>query len=177
MRDTLETVCGRLDSADPPRDDCRMTSETPDTPIPTGFKPVVFQSNPYLDLVGPLYGRLDGDAFVLGFQVERRHCNPGGTCHGGMLMTLADMLLLLGANVHCDIRRYMTTVSVTNDFLAPAPAGSWLEGRVQVLRTTRSLIFIQGTMCLDGAPVLRTSGILKPVGEEDPRFGRRSLFE
>lgn len=154
-----------------------MTIETTDTSIPAGFRPVLFKSNPYLDLVGPLYGRLDGEAFVLGFRVDQRHCNPGGTCHGGMLMTLADMLLLLGANLQCGIQRYMTTVSLTNDFLAPAPAGSWLEGRVQVLRTTRSLIFVQGTMNLDGAPVLRSSGILKPVGEEDPRFGRRSLFE
>lgn len=154
-----------------------MTSTIDTQEPPAGFKPVLFQSNPYLDLVGPLYGRLDGDDFVLGFRVDRRHCNPGGTCHGGMLMTLADMLLLLGANVQCDIRRYMTTVSVTNDFLAPAPAGSWLEGRVQVLRTTRSLVFVQGTMSLDGSPVLRTSGILKAVGEEDPRFGRRSLFK
>ncbi len=154
-----------------------MTIETADPSIPVGFRPVRFQSNPYLDLVGPLYGRLDGEDFVLGFRVEPRHCNPGGTCHGGMLMTLADMLLLLGANTQSGIRRYMTTVSLTHDFLAPPPAGSWLEGRVQILRTTRSLVFAQGTLSLDGAPVLRSSGILKQVGEEDPRFGRRSLFE
>jgi len=154
-----------------------MTSHTNDTSIPAGFKPVVFASNPHLDQVGPLHGRLDGDDFVLGFRVEKRHCNPGGSCHGGMLMTLADMLLILGTNVQAQIQRYLTTVSMTNDFLAPAPAGSWLEGRVQVLRTTRSLVFVQGTLTLDGSPVLRTSGILKPVGEADPRFGKRSMFE
>lgn len=154
-----------------------MKSDPADTSLPAGFKPVVFASNPYLEQVGPLYGRLDGDDFVLGFRVETRHCNPGGTCHGGMLMTLADMLLILGTNVQSHVQRYMTTVSVTNDFLAPAPMGSWLEGRVQVLRTTRSLIFVQGTMSLGDSPVLRTSGILKPVGESDPRFGRRSMFE
>ena len=92
-------------------------------------------------------------------------------------MTLADMLLILGTNVQSDVHRYMTTVSATVDFLAPALAGNWLEGRVQVLRTTRSLIFVQGTLTLEGGTVLRTSGILKPVGEADPRFARRSLFE
>ena len=27
--------------------------------------------------------------------VERRHCNPGGSCHGGMLSTQADGALVL----------------------------------------------------------------------------------
>lgn len=154
-----------------------MTTTASQTAVPDGFKPVLFANNPFLEQVGPLFGRLDGKDFVLGFRVETRHCNPGGTCHGGMLMTLADMLLILGTNVQTEVHRYMTTVSATVDFLAPAPAGSWLEGRVQVLRTTRSLIFVQGTLALDGAAVMRTSGILKPVGESDPRFARRSLFE
>ena len=40
--------------------------------------------------------------------------------------------------------------------------------RLDVLRATRSLVFCQGVLSVDGAPVLRTSGIARPSGEPDP---------
>lgn len=153
------------------------TGRTGAVRIPEGFRRVKLAPNPFLETVGPLYGRLDGDDFVLGFVVEPQHCNPAGMCHGGMLMTLADMLLILCSNVQAKLGRYLTTVSVTNDFLAPAPLGAWLEGRGQVLRTTKTLVFTQATLSLDGAVVMRTSGILKPVGEADRRFDAERYFD
>jgi uncharacterized protein (TIGR00369 family) len=137
-------------------------------PLPEGFRALQLRPNPYIDACGPLYGRREGDALVLGLRVERRHCNPGGTCHGGMLTTLADMLLVLGAGVHSGDGRYMLTVSLSCDFIGPAPEGSWLEGRLQVLRATRSLVFCEGLFTVDGATVLRFSGIAKPSGTPDP---------
>jgi uncharacterized protein (TIGR00369 family) len=139
--------------------------------IPDGFRRVELAPNPFLERVGPLYARFADGEFVLGFQVEPGHCNPGGTCHGGMMSTLADMLLILGTNAQAKLQRYLSTVSLSTDFVGPAPLGAWLEGRMQVVRVTRSLVFAQGTMTRDGEAVMRTSGILKPVGEPDPRFG------
>jgi uncharacterized protein (TIGR00369 family) len=146
-------------------------------PIPAGFRRVEFAPNPFLERVGPLYARLDGGAFVLGFRVERDHCNPAGTCHGGMMSTLADMLLILGSNAQADLQRYLTTVSLNTDFVGAAPLGAWLEGRMQVVRVTRSLVFAQGTMTHDGEAVMRTSGILKPVGEPDPTLAARRYVD
>ena len=76
--------------------------------IPTGFRRVDLAHNPFLDRIGPLYARLADGEFVLGFRVEPGHCNPGGTCHGGMMSTLADMLLILGANAQANLQRYMS---------------------------------------------------------------------
>jgi uncharacterized protein (TIGR00369 family) len=150
---------------------------TDPTPIPPEFRPIDLAPNPYLQMVGPLYARPEGDGdLVLGFRVEPKHCNPGGTCHGGMMMTLADMLLIIGSNAQAKLHRYLTTVNLANDFLAPAPQGSWIEGRAQVLRVTKSLVFAQGLWSLGGTPVLRSSGILKPVGDADPRFGVQRYF-
>ncbi|MBN8511338.1 MAG: PaaI family thioesterase [Burkholderiales bacterium] len=139
--------------------------------LPAGFAPLRLRPNPYIDACGPLYGRRDGDRLLLGLRVERRHCNPAGTCHGGMLGTLADMLLVLGASAQTGDTRYMLTVSLSCDFVGPAPEGSWLEGRLDVLRRTRSLVFCQGRFDADGAPVLRCSGIARPSGEPDPSAG------
>jgi uncharacterized protein (TIGR00369 family) len=138
--------------------------------IPDGFVPLQLRPNPYIDACGPLYGRRDGDALCLGLRVERRHCNPAGSCHGGMLTTLADMLLVLGASAQTGLSRYMLTVNLSCDFIAPAAEGAWIEGRLQVLRSTRSLLFCQGSLQADGLPVLRLSGIAKPSGEHEASF-------
>lgn len=138
--------------------------------IPADFKRLLLRPNPYVDACGPLYGKRDGDKLVLGLRVEHRHCNPGGSCHGGMLGTLADMLLVMGANVQSGQRRYMLTVNLSCDYIGPAPEGSWIEGRLEVLRTTRSLVFCQGQLTAGGQPVLRFSGIVKPSGDDMPEF-------
>ncbi len=145
-------------------------------PVPEGFRPLNLPRNPYIEANGPLYGRLEGKDFVLGFRCEKKHCNPMGMCHGGMLMTLADMLLLLGANIQERIGRFLVTVHLATDFIGAVPEGAWLEGRVQVLKITRSLLFTQGTMEVAGATVARVSAILKPSGEHDPRFSPEGYF-
>ncbi|HOW47688.1 MAG TPA: PaaI family thioesterase [Rubrivivax sp.] len=144
--------------------------------IPAGFTALHLRPNPYIEACGPLYGRLDAGQLVLGLRVEHRHCNPGGTCHGGMLTTLADMLLVLGATLQAGDTRYMLTVNLNCDFIGPAAHGSWLEGRLQVLRRTRSLVFCQGAIHADGALVLRLNGIAKPSGEPDPSFSPARLM-
>ena len=124
------------DSQDlPPGPDTGAQAPTPaDTSaIPDGFAIMRMPANPFIDGIGPLYGRLEDDRFVMGIRVEQRHCNPGGTCHGGMIMTLSDMLLLMGSNIEGRVNRYFTTVNVTCDFIAPAPMGAWIEGRMQAV--------------------------------------------
>ena len=140
--------------------------------IPTGFTRIDLPSNAYMSVNGPVYVRMDGERLVLGLYVEERHCSSIGLCHGGMLMTLADLILTIGVNVQAKLSRFLPTVSVTCDFLGPAPKGSWLQARVEVLRTTRNLAFGQGLLSLaDGTPVARISGILKIGGEPDPAYG------
>ena len=68
-----------------------------DPGLPAGFTQMRMSTNPFIDMIGPLYGRMEDERFVLGVRVETRHCNPGGTCHGGMVMTLADMLVVMNA--------------------------------------------------------------------------------
>jgi uncharacterized protein (TIGR00369 family) len=134
--------------------------------LPDGFVRIPFDENPFVHGVGPLYGqREEGRAgrLVLGARVERRHCSPSGYCHGGMLMTMADMLVVIGANLQADQRRFMTTVRLSADFLAAVPLGAWLEGRLEVLRVTRNLIFCQGMLRVAGEPVLRPGRVSELV--------------
>ncbi|HYM31295.1 MAG TPA: PaaI family thioesterase [Candidatus Cybelea sp.] len=130
--------------------------------VPEGFAPLPFgPDGSFIHVNGPLYGRRDGDDLVMGFRVEPRHCNPANVCHGGMLMSVADMLLGAGSNFRSQLSRFLPTVNMTADFLAPAPLGAWVEGRADVLRITRNLVFAQCLLTADGAPALRASGVLK----------------
>jgi uncharacterized protein (TIGR00369 family) len=112
---------------------------------------------------GPLYLSRRGDTVRLGFRVEPRHVNPMGICHGGMMASFCDMLLPLTAHrlVPEIARRFLPTVSLQIDYLAPAPLGAWVEGEAQVLRKTLTMVFAQGLVSADGTPVARTSGIMK----------------
>lgn len=133
--------------------------------IPGGFRPLNLPRNPFIEANGPLYGRLDGERFVLGFLCERKHCNPMLACHGGMLATLADMLLLLGTSIQTDLGQFLLTVSLDIDFVGPVMEGDWLEGRAEVLRAGRSVIFTEGRMTVRGAVVARVNALLKPSGK------------
>ena len=143
--------------------------------LPPGFRELPATED-FLAVNGPLYGRRDGDQLVLGFRVEQRHCNPANSCHGGMLMTFADMQLAIGANFAGDLKRFLPTVSLTSDFLAPAPLGSWVEGRTEIARQARTLVFAHSLITADGTPVVRANGIFQIKGEPDPRFDIRALF-
>ena len=53
------------------------------------------------------------------------------------------------------------TISMTTDYVAPAPMGAWVEGSADVIRATKSLVFIQGTASVEGVTILRFSGVYK----------------
>lgn len=128
--------------------------------IPPGFEPWPTSGAGFLAQNGPVHRRFEG-GFTLGFRVLPRHCNLAGTCHGGMLSLLADLLLIGGSKAALGLEDFVTTISLNCDFVDAAPQGSWLEGRMEVVRATRTLIFGEGRLLLDQRPVLRVNGILR----------------
>jgi len=140
-----------------------------ETTIPEGFFPLTLGDYGFIPANGPLYGKRDNGYFLLGFRVEDRHCNPARICHGGMLMTFADMQLPLGIRLQSETDAgFMPTVHLSAEFMAPAPLGAWVEGRTDILRQTRNLAFAQCLVTADGEVVLRASGIFKLASRAEP---------
>ncbi len=141
------------------------TATEPD--VPEGFKPRRFGDG-FIAANGPLYVKTLQRGVLIGFRVEARHCNPMGICHGGMIATFCDMFLPISAHHLSDDlqQRFLPTINLQIDYLAPSPKGAWVQGEGQLLRSTRSLVFMQGVVTADGQPVARASGIFK-IG---PRF-------
>ena len=130
--------------------------------VPEGFRAREFGGG-FIGVNGPLYARRTEAGFQLGFRVEERHCNPMGICHGGMMATFCDMLLPVSAHVMSkDIgQRFLPTINLQIDYLAASPLGAWVQGEAELLRATRSLVFMQGLVQADGVSVARVSGIFK----------------
>lgn len=116
----------------------------------------------FIEHVGPLYVSVAGGGFRLGFRVQSRHTNPLGICHGGMMATFADMLLPM-AVLHAweGPRHFLPTIGLQIDYLGPSRLGAWVEGRAELLRRTRNMVFAQGLVTADGEPALRVSGTFK----------------
>jgi len=111
---------------------------------------------------GPLYVRMVDGRTQLGFRVRARHTNPLNICHGGMLASFGDMLLPVCIHRQSEVGlRFLPTISLQIDYLAPAPLGAWVQGEADVLRVTRTMVFAQGVARIDGTPVLRVSGTCK----------------
>lgn len=146
------------------------------TAIPAGMKEMSFMG--FMEVNGPLWGRLDGaDGLpVMGFRVEPRHCNPMQVCHGGMLMTFADMLLGFTVGVAAGGKKFMPTVNLAGDYVGPAPLGSWVEGKGRLIRQTRNLGFAETLITADGAPCFRASGIMKIPAQESREGDILQLF-
>ena len=153
-----------------------MSESAPSAAVPEGFKERRFGDEGFIDVNGPLYARRTDAGFQLGFRVERRHCNPMGICHGGMMATFCDMLLPISAHVlSSEIgNRFLPTINLQIDYLAASPLGSWVQGEAQLLRTTKSLVFMQGLVHADGVPAARVSGIFKIGPPFDDSLARAS---
>ena len=137
---------------------------------PAGFAVLPIGGN-FMAHNGPLYVRVvEGRAHV-GFRVRPRHTNPLNNCHGGMLASFGDMLLPVCIHRQSEIgQRFLPTVSLQIDYLAPAPLGAWVQGEAEVLRVTRTMVFAQGVARIDGVAVLRVSGVFK-IGQPFGRAG------
>ncbi|WP_025897747.1 PaaI family thioesterase [Sneathiella glossodoripedis] len=137
--------------------------------IPEGFVP--FPEFPgFLETTGPLYVNYTDTEARLGILVEKKHVNIANICHGGMIMTLADMQLGIGAQAALKMRKFLPTMHMSGDFVAPTPLGAWLEGRTEVIKATRKSIFATCILKADGETVFSGSGIMKIPGDNGGQF-------
>lgn len=130
------------------------------TVVPEGFQPFSHTSA-FLDAVGPLYqGEAADGTLVLGLRIEPRHCNRRGFAHGGLLVTLADLILGYSLGT-AGGRRGLVTANLTADFAGAAQLGQWVEARADVQKATGSLTFANCYVTADGKRIVRASGIFK----------------
>lgn len=132
--------------------------------VPRGFVPIK-SSNLFGGRNGPVYEKTPDDdgGWVRGFLAEQKHCNAGGYVHGGMLMTFADIFFSRAALEVADPP--FVTLRMGCDFVSPAFSGTWIEGRAQVTKRGREIIFLEGQITSRHKIVMNVTGqfkILRP---------------
>ena len=126
---------------------------------PSGYQPFEY-SDPFENLVGPLGYRVSDGKISFAFLAEPHHRNTGDTLHGGMLMTFADFALCLAATWDQPGEKCVT-VSFNCEFVAAGKPGELIESTCEVVRRTRSLTFVRGTIVVGDRVLVSFSGIVK----------------
>jgi uncharacterized protein (TIGR00369 family) len=131
--------------------------------VPGDFVPFENQG-PFLEGIGPVQVREDGEGLIFGLRAERRHANHRGTVQGGLLSTLADFALGRAIEADADDGKERATVSLTVDFLKPAKPGDWIESRTRVDRVGGTLAFADCSLTVEGREIVRARAVWVVAG-------------
>jgi acyl-coenzyme A thioesterase PaaI-like protein len=123
--------------------------------------------DPFEDLAGPFYFRVDDKGPVCALRVEKKHLNGGAFLHGGCFMTFADFSLFVIAR-DALVDQHAVTATFNCELVGAAYEGQVIECRGDVVKNARSMIFVRGLMTVGGETIMSFSSTLKKRG---PRKG------
>jgi len=109
------------------------------------------------DLVGPIWRR--GDP-LFGFAASEKHGNHINIVHGGMLATFADQSMGMTA-MRATGNKPHVTIEFNIQFIDAVRIGEFVESHCEVVRITRSIIFMRSTLKVGNRVVAAASGVWK----------------
>ena len=133
----------------------------PDDPARHGW--TIREEAGLMRLLGPIWSRQEDGVWRYGFTAEERHLNRSAIVHGGMLMAFADEALGRTASLAND-RTAQVTIQLDTHFVASAKAGEFVTAECRVVRRSRSLLFMAGTLTAGGRIVATATGVWKVLG-------------
>lgn len=125
--------------------------------VPEGFTPIP-RGLGFTDKLQPTYRRLSNGRITIGLVVMPQHGNTLGICHGGVLMTLADIAAASGVNLARGKRSGSPTINLAVDFIATAKMGEWIEATAEQVSVKRRFGFSSGAIHNSRGIVARFNG-------------------
>ena len=120
-------------------------------------------ADPYESSIGPFCFREEKGRVRCAFMPTRSHLNGGGAIHGGALMSFADFSLFAIAR-RALIDTKAVTVTFNGEFIAGGAPDVMVEATGDVLRVTRTMVFVRGLIRQGDRTLLAFSGTLKKIG-------------
>ena len=99
----------------------------------------------FVELIGPLWRRRTKDGTLYGLVTADKHSNRSGFAHGGVVTTLFDATLGLTSS-EAQGGHKQATIALNVQFLAPVRLGEFIVVECHVVKATRTLMFMQGTL-------------------------------
>ena len=93
-------------------------------------------------------------------EVKEIHLNTGKIAHGGFLSTIADTGMGTAAHRVAGDRRCVT-INLDVKFISAGQLGDKLKGKVEILKKTKTLVFISCEISNDKEIVVSASGTWK----------------
>ena len=93
-------------------------------------------------------------------EVKEMHLNTGKIAHGGFLSTIADTGMGTAAHRVAGDRRCVT-INLNVKFISAGQLGDKLKGKVEILKKTKTLVFISCEISNDKEIVVSASGTWK----------------
>jgi uncharacterized protein (TIGR00369 family) len=119
--------------------------------------------DPYEDMVGPFYVHVAADGSPRGaFVPEAKHANGGGVVHGGALMSFADAAIAAFIYMMLD-GQFAVTVTLNSEFVGAGVVGSPIYATGQIVRDTKSLVFVHGRLEQNDKPIFMFSSVMKKI--------------
>ncbi len=125
----------------------------------------------FVGQIGPIWRRMTDSREEFGFVAEEKHLNRNGNVHGGMLVALFDHALgqacyrLVGADAA------LATIQINTQFMRLANPGDFVTASAEILRQTRSLLFIRGECRVDREAILAGDAMVKRTGQAHAAAG------
>ncbi len=132
------------------------------SPAPLDGYAIYDPADPYENLAGPFHWRQRKDGahhFVL--KAHARHCNRFNIVHGGLMMTMIDLTMVVAAKKNPE--EMLVTVSLNTEFVDSGREGDLIEGIGELVRRTGSLAFVRGRLFTGGRTLLNASAVLKII--------------
>jgi uncharacterized protein (TIGR00369 family) len=125
--------------------------------VPEGFEQLP-EGLGFGDQLQPFYRRIREREISFGLFVAEQHLNLMGICHGGALMTLADIAAATSIHMLRDQPAPSPTINLSFDFMSPGRPGRWLQTRADHVQVKRRFGFCSGAIFDGDTPILRYSG-------------------
>lgn len=128
--------------------------------VPPGFTPI--QTKGFGGFAGPVFRGHDAKGEVFLFDIAAQHLNGGDRLHGGMMMTLASMVMgevAKSAAEKNEAGADARPLSLNCDFVSAGEKDDRVEGRAEITRATRSVLFISGELRAGGRILMSATGV------------------
>lgn len=123
--------------------------------------------DPFETIIGPFYFKTEADGGVrCAFEPKPHHLNGGGSIHGGCLMSFADFSLF-GIAHNTLAGAHAVTLTFNSEFIGAGGLDGVVEAGGEVIRETRSVIFVRGIVTQAERPLLSFSGTLKKIARRE----------